>query len=99
MWVGKRPLTKEKAACLVITQLGMSICGGWECAVLCTKNRDSLDGGCGQQPAECWDFEFLASFNFSNGLQPLRTSGPAKGMQGSGCRSRRPSSQFCFSLS
>lgn len=74
------------------------ICGGWECAVLWTKSTDSLDCGCAQQPEECWDFEFLASFTFPSGLQPLGISGPAKGMQGTQYKSRRPSSQLCVSL-
>ena len=67
------------------------------CSAFCPE-PNSLDCGRGHQPEECWDFESLASCNFPSGLQPLRISSPAQGMQGSGCKSRRPSSQFCFSL-
>jgi len=58
-----------------------SICGGWECAVLCIESTDSLDCGCGQQSEECWDFEFLTCLNFPTGLQPLRISDPTKEME------------------
>lgn len=64
---GKSMFVPDAAGC-------ENIRGGWECA-------DSLDCGCGQQPEECWDFEFLASFNFSSGLHSL-DFWPSKGYGG-----------------
>lgn len=79
-YVGReKAINKGKSSMFVHNPAAyVSICGGWECAVLCTESTNSLDCGCGQQPEECWDFEFLAGLNVPSGLQPLRISGPTK---------------------
>lgn len=59
----EKALTKEKAARLFITWLGVRAsmeAGNVQCFI--QRTQIVLDCMCGQQPKECLDFEFLAYF-------------------------------------